>query len=90
MCCGADLFGSGAKFASGSGWPAFRRPTGPGRVRLGPEEESRWGPKREAFCAGCGAHLGDLYPDGAADEGRRYCINSVALDFRPVEEDPAG
>ena len=79
--CGIDLFESSTKFNSHCGWPAFdasiegkvveRRDTTHGMIRT------------EIVCNSCGGHLGHVFPDGPTKTGLRYCVNSVALDFKP-------
>jgi peptide-methionine (R)-S-oxide reductase len=83
MACGAELFSSDTKFDSGSGWPSFYDVAKSGAVKL--IEDNTLGMKRtEAECANCGSHLGHVFDD-AYDQptGQRFCINSVALDFKP-------
>lgn len=83
VVCQAPLFDSGTKFESGSGWPSFFDELEPGRVAT--HEDRTFGMRRiEATCAGCGAHLGHVFPDGPRPTGLRYCMNSASLEFEPA------
>ncbi len=84
--CDAPLFSSTSKFESGTGWPSFTDPAVKDAVRL--HEDTSHGKRRtEVLCAKCGAHLGHVFPDGPARQGKvcdRYCINSVSLEKKSL------
>lgn len=80
--CGTPLFDSTTKFDSGSGWPSFTAPVGPGTVEE-LEDRSHGMRRVEVRCARCGGHLGHVFPDGPRPSGLRYCVNSASLDLKP-------
>ena len=82
--CGNELFSSEMKFDSHCGWPSFDREIKGGKI-VTHTDTTNGMVRTEIMCGRCGSHLGHIFDDGPTETGKRYCVNSVSLDFIPAD-----
>ena len=80
VCCETELFDSAKKYNSNSGWASFTEPLSDHLIKS-LVDRSHFMVRTEVRCNNCDAHLGHVFPDGPGQNGLRYCINSLSLDF---------
>ena len=80
--CARPLYDSATKFESGTGWPSFWKPLSGAVVTKG--DRKLLMERTEVLCSRCGGHLGHVFDDGPKPTGLRYCMNGLALNFRPA------
>ena len=85
VCCEIELFESDKKYNSNSGWPSFTEPLSDHLIKS-LEDRSHFMVRTEVRCNNCDAHLGHVFPDGPGQNGLRYCINSLSLDFTKINK----
>ena len=87
-CKGCDwpLYSSDAKYESATGWPSFYAPIDENAVGLSKDYKLFYS-RTEVHCANCGSHLGHVFDDGPEPTGKRYCMNGVAMVFKPQESE---
>lgn len=82
--CKNEVFASSSKYDSKSGWPSFYEPYSTDNVEV-KKDYSLGMVRDEVLCGSCGSHLGHVFNDGPKPTGLRYCVNSIALDFKEKE-----
>jgi peptide-methionine (R)-S-oxide reductase len=83
--CGLPLFSSDTKYDSGTGWPSFWEPLFPENVTYR-EDKGFFSSRTEVICSRCGCHLGHIFNDGPLPTRKRFCMNSLSMNFHKKEE----